>query len=61
MYVKGTGVVQDFRAAVRWYRKAAEQGDAEAQNSLGARYDSGQGVVQDCLTSAPMEQISGIT
>jgi TPR repeat protein len=67
---------------VKWYRLAAEQGHAHAQNNLGVMYDNGQGVVQDnvyahiwfniaasrgdkdatnnsdCLTSAPMGQIS---
>jgi TPR repeat protein len=28
---------------VKWFRKAAEQGDAEAQNNLGAMYAQGQG------------------
>jgi TPR repeat protein len=32
---------------VKWYRKAADQGDADAQFNLGAGYDNGQGVPQD--------------
>jgi TPR repeat protein len=32
---------------VRWYRKAAEQGDAEAQFSLGLSYNSGIGAPQN--------------
>jgi uncharacterized protein len=32
---------------VRWYRAAAEQGNASAQNNLGASYANGQGVVQN--------------
>ncbi|WP_314252108.1 tetratricopeptide repeat protein, partial [Eikenella halliae] len=32
---------------VRWYRKAAEQGDAEAQFNLGAMYATGRGVRQN--------------
>ena len=31
MYEDGRGVTQDYQEAVKWYRKAAEQGDAEAQ------------------------------
>ena len=31
MYDKGQGVPQDYAEAVRWYRKAAVQGYAEAQ------------------------------
>jgi TPR repeat protein len=30
-----------------WYRKAAEQGDADAQVNLGILYGMGQGVPQD--------------
>ena len=33
--------------AVEWYRKAAEQGDADAQYSLGLMYANGKGVAQD--------------
>ena len=33
--------------AVKWYRKAAEQGFAEAQYSLGVMYAEGRGVQQD--------------
>ena len=33
-YDKGDGVEKDLREAVRWYRKAAEQGDKEAQRAL---------------------------
>lgn len=32
--------------AVRWYRKAAEQGNAEAMNNLGSAYCAGSGVPQ---------------
>ena len=35
MYQKGIGVLQDYKTAVKWYRLAAEQGFARAQNSLG--------------------------
>ena len=34
-YYNGQGVPQDYEQAVAWYRKAAEQGDADAQFSLG--------------------------
>ena len=32
---------------MKWFRKAAEQGDAEAQYNLGVCYDDGEGVVKD--------------
>ena len=43
----GEGVLQDDVEAVAWYRKAAEQGYAEAQGNHGAMYYAGQGVPQD--------------
>jgi TPR repeat protein len=47
MYSDGRGVAQDYKQAVAWTRKAAEQGDAKAQRLLGMMYDIGVGVVQD--------------
>ncbi len=47
MYGKGQGVPQDDAKAVKWYRKAAEQGYAGAQSNLGVMYGKGQGVPQD--------------
>jgi TPR repeat protein len=47
MYAEGTGVAQDDAEAAKWYRKAAEQGFASAQNSLGTMYDAGKGVRLD--------------
>ena len=38
---------KNFAGAVQWYRKAADQGDADAQNNLGNMYDFGHGVPQD--------------
>ena len=36
---------------VKWYRKAAEQGFADAQHYLGGMYDKGLGVLQDTLVA----------
>ncbi|KIO47791.1 tetratricopeptide repeat protein, partial [Nitrosospira sp. NpAV] len=47
LYAKGRGVAQDDREAVSWYRKAAEQGNADAQYNLGLAYTKGQGTTQD--------------
>lgn len=46
MYHKGQGVPQEHAEAVKWYRRAAEQGHAHAQQSLGLKYFLGQGVPQ---------------
>ena len=47
MYVSGRGVKQDDFEAVKWYRQAAEQRDAQAQFNLGVMYYQGKGVRQD--------------
>ena len=41
------GVPQDAAEAVRWYRKAGEQGLAKAQLNLGVMYAQGHGVSQN--------------
>src|SRR4051794_21569754 len=38
---------KDYAQAMRWFRKAADQGNAEAQNTIGEMYLKGQGVPQD--------------
>lgn len=38
-----------YKKAVNWLRKAAEQGNAAAQNNLGCCYKSGQGVEQNYI------------
>ena len=35
MYANGEGVVQDYKEAVKWYRKAAEQGIAQLHLNQG--------------------------
>ena len=47
MYGNGRSVPQDDAEAVRWYRLAAEQGNALAQFNLGVMYFAGRGVPQD--------------
>jgi len=37
----------DYTEAAKWYRLAAEQGNAEGQVNLGTMYAEGQGVPQD--------------
>jgi TPR repeat protein len=38
MYLEGYGVPKDDKEAVKWYRKAAEQGLADAQCKIGRHY-----------------------
>ncbi|WP_244060843.1 tetratricopeptide repeat protein, partial [Aeromonas caviae] len=44
---EGKGEAEDIQQAHAWWRKAAEQGNAEAQFNLGVMYATGQGVPQD--------------
>ena len=37
----------DYAAAIRLWRPLAEQGNANAQGSLGYMYEKGHGVLQD--------------
>ena len=46
-YGKKEGIFMDYEQAVYWYRKAADQGHAAAQNALGWMYKSGKGVSVD--------------
>ena len=40
------------KVLARWYRLAADQGNAQAQYNLGVRYDNGEGVPQDYKAAA---------
>ena len=44
MYYQGHGVDVNYKKAIEWFEKAAEQGHASAQYNLGVMYDLGQGV-----------------
>jgi uncharacterized protein len=59
MYLTGRGVAQDETEAVRWYRKAASQGDAAAQSNLGFVYFNGRGVVQDYAQALTWFKLAG--
>jgi TonB family protein len=45
-YFQGTDVVQDYREAEKWFRLAAEQGDAIAADYLALMSTTGQGVAK---------------
>ncbi len=47
VYENGVGVEQSYAEAARWYRAAAEQGDAIAQRHLAEMYYTARGVPQD--------------
>jgi len=52
MYHEGQGVEVDYNIALEWYLKAAEQGYAMAQNSVGVMYHLGEGVVEEDVQKA---------
>ena len=54
LYEKGKAAYKEnnYADAVKWYKMAAEQGDAEAQNALGACYKNGEGVEKDHAEAA---------
>jgi len=47
MYYMGRGVARDYKQALAWHLKAAEQGKADAQYVVGAMYYTGNAVPQD--------------
>ena len=47
MYANAEGVDTDYSKALKWFRLAADQGEASAQNNLGEMYANGQGVDTD--------------
>ena len=47
IYFKGEEVPKDYKEAVKWYTRSAEQGYAPAQLNLGVMYHMGEGVLQD--------------
>ena len=49
LYYEGKGVAVDYAEAAKWYRRAADQGDALGQYNLGALYAKGAGVTQDLV------------
>ncbi len=51
-YLGGDGVPQDYPEAVKWFRKAAEQGEGKARIQLGDCYHCGYGVPIDLHEAA---------
>jgi hypothetical protein len=51
-------IEMDHTKAMKWYRKAAEQGNADAQNNLGACFKYGQGVAKDPVEAVKWYRIA---
>ncbi len=47
--------------AVKWFKKAADQGDAQALFSLGGCYLNGDGVIKDEIEAYALFNVAGIT
>ena len=54
--INSQGVPQNYAEAVKWYRLAADQGDARAQFNLGFMYGTGQGVPQNYAEAGTCQQ-----
>ena len=46
------GITNDFHEAVKWYRKAADQGHVDAQYNLGIYHAIGIGIAKDSAEAA---------
>jgi uncharacterized protein len=46
MYHNGSGVPEDAKEVLKWYRLAADQGYAKAQYNLGNMYHNGWGFLK---------------
>lgn len=51
-YEQGWFGKKNFHEALKWFRRAAAQGDPDAQNSLGQMYEDGEGVPQNYVIAA---------
>lgn len=51
-YHGSEGVPKNYKESMKWFRLAAEQGDADAQNTLGGMYERGNGVQKDFKEAA---------
>jgi TPR repeat protein len=52
-------VEKDFSLAAAWWRKAAAQGDTQAQLNLSGSYSKGEGVAKDIVEAYAYWNLSG--
>jgi TPR repeat protein len=60
VYKQGNGVRQDNKAAAKYYRLAADQGLALAQNALGVMLNTGDGVAQDYVEAEKYYRLAAV-
>jgi len=61
VYGLGRGIRQDYAKAIKWHRKAAEQGFAGAQGNLGVMYANGEGVRRSGAVAADWYYKAGLS
>jgi len=61
MLLEGHGVARDSRAALACFLRAAERGDAEAQNMAGRCHENGWGTVRDVAKAAAFYRLAADT
>ena len=54
MYYNGQGVAKNYAEAMKWFRKAADQGSANAQYGLGVMYDNDHAGLVRMLIARPV-------
>jgi len=59
MFEQGQGMPVNQAEAAEWYRRAADQGYAEAQHKLGMQYAEGRGVLRDYALAYMWLSLSG--
>ena len=59
-YAAGRGVAKDMQQAVSWFRRAAEQGDAQALFFMGLCCARGEGVAKDEIESYAYWNLAGL-
>ena len=57
-YLMGNGVPRDVALAARWYEKAAQSGNSDAQNQIGYFYQTGTGVPVDLVRALHWYQLA---
>jgi len=59
LFTRGKDVNQNFREALKWHTKAAQQGHSKAQITLGTMHYWGRGVPQDPERAAQWLRLAG--
>ena len=58
MYDAGEGVEKNYINALKWYTKAADQGEVTAQFNLGFMYEAAKGIQKDINEAVRLYRLS---